>query len=73
MKQLYYDTMVFNSEGVRHLVNEVGAGQLLVGTDFPYPWTKTAVDLILQTPGLSDDQKTAILGGTGAKLLGIKA
>ena len=73
LKQLYYDTMVFRPEGVRHLVAEVGASQLLVGTDFPYPWTKTAVDLILKTPGLSDDDKTAILGGTAAKLLGIKA
>ena len=65
--------MVFRPEGVRHLVAEVGASQLLVGTDFPYPWTKTAVDLILKTPGLSDDDKTAILGGTAAKLLGIKS
>jgi aminocarboxymuconate-semialdehyde decarboxylase len=71
MKQMYYDTMVFNPEGVRHLAAEVGAGRLLVGTDFPYPWTKTAVDLILSTPGLSDADKTAILGGTAAGLLGI--
>jgi aminocarboxymuconate-semialdehyde decarboxylase len=73
LRQLYYDTMLFHPEGVRHLAAEVGASQLLVGTDFPYPWTKTAVDLILETPGLSDDDRTAILGGTGAKLLGIKA
>jgi aminocarboxymuconate-semialdehyde decarboxylase len=73
LKHIYYDTMVFRPEGVRHLVAEVGAGQLLVGTDFPYPWTKTAVDLILQTPGLSDADRTAILGGTAAALLGIKA
>ena len=73
LKQLYYDTMVFNTEGVRHLAAEVGAGQLVVGTDFPYPWTKTAVDLILQTPGLSDADKTAILGGTAARLLNIKS
>jgi aminocarboxymuconate-semialdehyde decarboxylase len=73
LKQLYYDSMVFRPEGVRHLVAEVGASQLLVGTDLPYPWSKTVVDLILKTPGLSDDDKTAILGGTAAKLLGIKA
>jgi len=72
MKQLYYDTMVFNPEGVRHLVAEVGTSQLVVGTDFPYPWTKTAVDLILETPGLSDADKIAMLGGTAAKLLDIK-
>jgi aminocarboxymuconate-semialdehyde decarboxylase len=73
LKQLYYDTMVFNPEGVRHLVAEVGASQLVVGTDFPYPWTTTAVDLIQQTPGLSDAERTAILGGNAARLLGIKA
>jgi aminocarboxymuconate-semialdehyde decarboxylase len=63
LKQMYYDTMVFSSEGIRHLVAEVGASQLVVGTDYPYPWTKTAVDEVLATPGLSDAERVAILGG----------
>jgi len=69
---MYYDTMVFTPEGLRHLAAEVGASQLVIGTDFPYPWTKTAVDHVLGTPGLSDEQKIAILGGTAAALLGIR-
>lgn len=70
-RQLYYDTMVFRPEGVRHLAAEVGASQLMVGTDWPYPWTDTAIDLILETPGLSDAERVAILGGTAARLLGL--
>ncbi len=73
LKQMYYDTMVFRPEGVRHLVAEVGASQLMVGTDYPYPWTTTAIDLILETPGLSDADRIAILGGTATQLLGITA
>jgi aminocarboxymuconate-semialdehyde decarboxylase len=72
LKQLYYDNIIFTPEGMRHLVAETGPGQVVMGTDYPYPWTKTSVDLILSTPGLSDADRVAMLGGTAAKLLGIK-
>ena len=72
LKQMYYDNILFTPEAMRHIIAEVGASQIVLGTDFPYPWTTTAVDLVLSTPGLSDDQRTAILGGTAAMLLGIK-
>ncbi len=73
LKQMYYDTMVFTPEGLRHLAAEVGASRLVVGTDYPYPWTKTAVEHVMGTPGLSDADRVAILGGTASRLLGIKA
>ena len=73
LRQMYYDTMVFTPEGLRHLAAEVGVSQLMIGTDYPYPWTTTAVDHILQTPGLSDADRVAMLGGNAMKLLGIKA
>jgi aminocarboxymuconate-semialdehyde decarboxylase len=73
LKQLYYDTMLFRPEGVRHLAAEVGVSQLMVGTDYPYPWTDEAIDLILETPELSNADRVAILGGTAAKLLRIDA
>jgi len=71
--QLFFDTIVFTPEALRHLIAETGSGQIMIGTDYPFPWTSTEVDLVLNTPGLSDDERIAILGGTAARLLGIKA
>ena len=73
LRQLYFDSLVFTPEALRHLVAEAGPGQIVMGTDYPFPWTKTSVDHILGTPGLSDEERAAMLGGTAAKLLGIKA
>jgi aminocarboxymuconate-semialdehyde decarboxylase len=73
LRQLYFDSIVFTPEALRHLAAETGPGQIVLGTDYPYPWTQTAVDHILSTPGLTDAERIAMLGGTAAKLLGIKA
>jgi len=69
-RQLLVDTMVFSEEGLRHLVAEVGAGQILYGTDVPYNWP-APVDLILNASFLSPGDKEAILGGTASRLLKI--
>jgi hypothetical protein len=37
------------------------------------PWVKDPVDHVLDTPGLSDAERIAILGGNAAKLLRLEA
>ena len=65
--QILVDSMVFSSEGIRHLVAETGPSQVVYGTDMPFVWPDT-VDAILEAQ-ISDAQKEAILGGNLAKVL----
>jgi aminocarboxymuconate-semialdehyde decarboxylase len=68
--QIVADTMVFSEEGLRHLVAEMGVGQIVYGTDVPFNWPVT-VDLVLRATFLSDADKEAILSGNLRKLLRI--
>src|SRR5580704_914334 len=67
-QQLFVDTMVFHQEGLRHLVAEVGVGQIFYGTDYPYDWP-VGVDFVLNAGFLSNTDKETILGGNLIKLL----
>ncbi len=66
--QIFADTMVFNEEGLRHLVAVMGASQVVYGTDIPHGWADT-LDLVLDSPTLSNAEKEAILGGNLVRLL----
>ena len=70
--QIFADSMVFSEEGLRHLVAEMGASQVVYGTDMPFPWPDT-LDLILESPSLSDMEKEAVAGGNLIRLLRIDA
>src|SRR5437773_444534 len=72
LRTMYYDTLVFTSEALRHLAAEVGTSQLVVGTDHPIPWQHNPVAHILKPPGFSNAERRAMLGETAARLLGIK-
>lgn len=72
LNQLYFDAMVFTPEGLRHLAAQVGASQLVLGTDHPIPWEQHPVDHVFATTTLSDQDKAAILGGNAARLFGMK-
>lgn len=73
LNQLYFDSLVFTPEALRHLVAQVGASQVMLGTDFPIPWELHPADHVLATATLSDDEKAAILGGNAARLFGLSA
>ncbi len=73
LKQIYFDSLIFTPEAIRHLVAQVGAGQIVLGSDYPYPWQMQPVDHIFASASLSDDEKADILGRTAAKLFNFSA
>ena len=37
LKQIYFDSLIFSPEAIRHLAAQVGASQIVLGSDYPYP------------------------------------
>lgn len=72
MKQLHYDTMVFQPLYLRHLIEVVGADRVMLGTDFPFDMgEEDPVGLVDATDGISAEDREAILGGNAARLFGV--
>jgi aminocarboxymuconate-semialdehyde decarboxylase len=67
---LMADSMVFSDEGLRHLVAEMGADNVVYGSDMPFNWPDT-IDLVVNAAYLSNAQKEAILGGNLISMLKI--
>ena len=66
LAKLYFDTIVFDREQLRHLVNLWGADHLVVGTDYPY-------DMGWYDPRGFVDGCTFLKDGDRAKILGLNA
>jgi len=50
LRQIYFDSLVFTPEALRHLAAQVGVGQIVLGSDYPFPWQLAPVDHIFASP-----------------------
>ena len=72
LEKMYFDTITFDRDMLRVLVERFGADHVLLGTDYPYDMMmEHPVDFIGGTPRLSASQKRKIMGGNAARLLKI--
>ena len=71
VSQLYFDSLVFTPEALTNLVRQVGASQVMLGSDHPFPWADKPVQHVLDTVALSAAEKAAILGGNARRVLGL--
>ena len=71
LKRMYFDTIVFTHHQLEYLVQQYGAGRIVIGTDYPYDMGMyEPVDFVNQA-NLSDEDKELIVGANAAKLLNI--
>ena len=71
LQRLYVDTMGFDPATIRFAVDLLGSEHVLVGSDWPIMpiATRKHVDEVLAKLDLTEQQRTAILGGNTARLL----
>ena len=70
---MYFDTITFDTEMLRHMIDKYGPGHVLLGTDYPYDMGEDdPLGLIGSVPRLTRADRDMIKGGNAARLLKIK-
>jgi len=74
LEKFYFDTITFDRTMLANMVKRYGADHVVLGTDYPYDMgMEHPVDFIGLTPGIAAADKSKIMGGNAARLLGISA
>jgi len=71
LKKFFFDTMVFEPDQLKFLIDKYGADHVMLGTDYPYDMgDDDPLEFIGSVPDLTQDQIDLISGGNAARLLG---
>jgi aminocarboxymuconate-semialdehyde decarboxylase len=71
LEKFYFDTIVFDPEMLKHLVNRYGADHVVLGTDYPFDMGVDDPVGFVQQAKLSAADRAKITGGNAARLLKI--
>jgi len=72
LRQIWFDTVVYQPLALRHLIEQVGVDQVIVGTDYPFDMGHYQIHQLLDAvEGLDEEGRKKILSGNARKLLGL--
>jgi aminocarboxymuconate-semialdehyde decarboxylase len=69
-RRLYYDTLVYDADTLRFLIDRFGVTQLCVGTDHPFTIEEKDPVGAIEKAGLSPDHQRLVLSGNASRFLG---
>jgi aminocarboxymuconate-semialdehyde decarboxylase len=66
------DSVVFAEPALRLLVDTLGSGSVMMGSDYPYPFGERPAGAVVRSAAMSDAERSAILSGNALRFLGIR-
>ena len=73
LRRLWIDNLVWRPENLAHLINVMGASQIVLGTDYPFDMGQEhPVDLVEAVAGLSQEEMEQINGRNAIALLRLR-
>ena len=71
MKHFYIDSLVHDENTMRFLLETVGAKQIALGSDYPFPLGEQHPGKLIEEMDLTDSTKQRLLAGTALEWLGL--
>jgi len=69
-RKLFYDTLVFDTATLQHLVKQFGASQLMVGTDYPFNFSDSFPVTRIESAGFDAGTAQMLLQSNAERFLG---
>jgi len=70
--RMYFDSLVHSSEKLDYLIKLVGADQVALGSDYPFPLGEAAPGELIATCGYDDEIKAMLLHGSALNWLNLE-
>jgi aminocarboxymuconate-semialdehyde decarboxylase len=73
IRRFYADSAVFDQRALQFLVGTMGAEQVMLGSDYPFPLGEERVGSLIRQSNLPQQTKAKLLSGNAMRFLGLDA